>query len=371
MAPRDASTLWRTQNFLRPTARLARVIAAAELAPNDVVYEIGAGTGVLTALLAHRVRRVIAIEKDEALYRGLRRRFAGRSKVSVRHADILAHRLPDASYKVVANPPFDITAAIVKKLISATVPPDDIFLALQREAADRYRGHPRETLASLLLLPFFDATVVHRFRQDDFVPAPGIDVVMLRLRKRGPPLLARDHRQLYRDFVIAIFTAWRPSIGDALARPLGARVAHRLLADARLDPDKRVSEVPFAHWMELFELFAKLPPAVHLRVSGAEDRLARQQRRLQKRHRTRAPRDDLIGTLGREPDHIAGALDESFALERVRDRPHSAIADRSPELAHRHGAAVRQHRDDPSTYAPVARRERGLAPRRRANDATA
>lgn len=340
MAPRDSSTLWRTQNFLRRTTALERLVAQSGVSPSDVVYEIGAGTGVVTALLARHAGRVIAIEKDEALCRRLRRRFAGWPNVSVRCADFLEHRLPHASYKVFANPPFDITAAIVTKLTGAAMPPDDAFLALQSEAAHRYCGRPRETLASLLLDPFFEPTIVHRFSRDDFVPAPGVDVVMLRLRKRGPPLIARQHRQLYRDFVVTSFTAWRPSIGTALGRGLGERVAHKLLADAQLDGSRRPSEVPFAEWLRLFDCFSQLPIGVHRRVAGAEGRLSRQQRRLQKRHRTRVPRDDLIAALRRQPYEMAGAFDESLPLEHARDPSRSHIADPTLELAPGHRAAL-------------------------------
>jgi 16S rRNA A1518/A1519 N6-dimethyltransferase RsmA/KsgA/DIM1 with predicted DNA glycosylase/AP lyase activity len=290
MAQRPTSTLWRTQNFLRRTTPIERLIARSGLDPSDVVYDIGAGAGVLTALLSRRVGRVIAIEKDEALFRQLKRRFADRPNVTVRHADFMEYRLPRAPYKVVANPPFDITAAVVTKLTSAATPPDDVFLALQAEAADRYCGQPRETLVSLLIAPFFEATIVHRFRREDFVPIPGVDIVMLRLRKRGPPSVGHQHRQLYRDFVVAGFTAWRPSIGGALARRLGSRVTHRMLAAVQLHPDRRPSDVSFATWLRLFETFSHLPPAILGRVSGAEDRLSRQQRRLEKRHRTRAAR---------------------------------------------------------------------------------
>jgi 23S rRNA (adenine-N6)-dimethyltransferase len=299
MAARSTSTLWRTQNFLRRTTAIERLIARSGLSSGDVVYDIGAGTGVLTALLARRGGRVIAIERDEELCRGLRRRFAGWPNVSVHCADFLQHSLPRTPYKVFANPPFDVTAAIVTKLTRADVLPEDVFLALQREAADRYRGRPQETLVSLLLQPYFTATVVHRFGRQDFVPAPTVDVVMLRLRKRGPPLLSPADRRVYRDFVVANFTAWRPSIAAALARTLGVRVAHRLLLDARLDPRRRPSEVSFGEWLRLFDHFSRLPIAVRGRVAGAGDRLARQQRRLRKRHRTRVPRDDLIASLRR------------------------------------------------------------------------
>lgn len=341
MAFNSDSNLWRTQNFLVRTTAVARFIEASGLAETDVVYEIGAGTGVLTALVAARAGRVIAIEKDEALCRRLRRKFGGSPNVSVRCADFLKHRLPRAPYKVFANPPFDITAAIVAKLTSAPVPPDDAFLAVQREAADRFCGRPRGTLASALLLPFFESTIVHRFRREDFVPAPGVDVVMLRLRKRGPPLLAKEHQQLYRDFVVTCFTTWRPSIGAALGRGLGARVAQKLLADVGLDRDRRPSQVPFAIWLRLFEHFSQLPIALHKRVAGAERRLSRQQARLQKRHRTRAPRDELIAVLGRQSDEIADAFDKSFAFEHAYDGARPSIVDRALELVHRQGAAVR------------------------------
>jgi 23S rRNA (adenine-N6)-dimethyltransferase len=317
------------------------LIEGSGLTRRDVVYDIGAGTGVLTALLADRVARVIAIEKDEALCRDLRRRFAGRPNVSVRCADFLEHRLPRASYKVFANPPFAITAAIVTTLTSAAVPPDDAFLAIQREAAERYLGRPSMTLASLVLFPFFESGIVHRFRREDFVPAPGVDVVMLRLRKRGPPLVAPARRQLYLDFVTASFTAWQPSIGAALGRQLGAHVAHKLVADVGVDPGLRPSEVPFATWLELFRRFARLSAGIHVRVAGAGSRLSRQQRRLHKEHRTRAPRDDLVAALGRQSHEVAGAFDESFAFEHVHDRSRASIIERTLQLAHRQGALGR------------------------------
>lgn len=59
-------------------------------------------------------------------------------------------------------------------------------------------GYPDATLVSVLLAPWFDASIIHEFRRSDFTPVPSVDVVMLRLRKRGPSihtLLAGRHRQ--------------------------------------------------------------------------------------------------------------------------------------------------------------------------------
>ncbi|MEK7284514.1 MAG: rRNA adenine N(6)-methyltransferase family protein, partial [Chloroflexota bacterium] len=234
MARRAHPTLWRTHNFLRRPDLVDQLLDRSRIGRHDVVYEIGAGTGTITDRLAARCHRVLAIEKDPSLCETLRRRFADRPSVDVRCADFLEHPLPRARYKVFANPPFDITTATVTKLVSAAVPPEDAFLAVQREAADRYLGRPSETLYALLLKPWFAPSIVHRFRRSDFTPAPGVDVVMLRLRKRGPPLVAAEHAQLYRDFVVACFTAWQPSVGAALARAIGAQPADAVMRAAHV-----------------------------------------------------------------------------------------------------------------------------------------
>ena len=292
MSARRHSSLWRTQNFLARPAVIDPVIDASGIGAGDLVIDIGAGLGAITRHLSATGARVLAIERDPRLCAGLRERFAGGPRVTVICGDFLDVRLPRRPYKVFASPPFDVITSIVTKLTEAATPPDDVFLAMQREAADRYRGWPAETLYALLLQPWFVASIVHRFSRNDFTPRPGVDVVMLRLRKRGPPLVARSERQLYRDFVVACFTAWQPSIGDALARIFASRVAQRLLAQVDLDPRLRPTTVRFASWLELFRAVAQLPLAARSRLDGAERRLRAQQAHLQKRHRTRAPRDD-------------------------------------------------------------------------------
>lgn len=293
MSPRSRETLWRTQNFLRDPRLIDRLIAMARINQRDVVYDLGAGRGSLTTLLARHARRVIAIEKDEALAAQLRRLFRDQPNVVVRETDILTHRLPHSEYLVFANPPFDITAELVRRLTSADVPPRDAYLILQREAAQRFIGRPRMTLAALLIAPRFSLDVLYRFRRSDFSPAPSVDAVFMRLHKRGPPLVAESEAQLYRDLVAACFAAWRPSIGEALAHAVGSRAAARLMAASHLPTRARPSELPLSSWLRLYDHFATAPDVVRQRIAGSEARLWRQRRRMTKTHRTRVPRDAL------------------------------------------------------------------------------
>jgi 16S rRNA A1518/A1519 N6-dimethyltransferase RsmA/KsgA/DIM1 with predicted DNA glycosylase/AP lyase activity len=285
--------LWRTQNFLRDPRLAEWLVRRSGIGPRDLVYDLGAGTGMLTAALAARAARVVAVEKDPSLAEGLRALFQAQTDVVIRQADIRTYPLPRADYVVFASPPFDITAAIMRKLTDAPVPPRDAWLVLQREAAERYLGSPDQTLAALRIAPWFAIEVLHRFKRTDFAPPPAVDVVFVRVHKRGPPLVPERDARLYRDLVSAVFTAWRPSVGRSLSDAIGARPAARLLAAAGIDPASRPSTIGLDGWLALYERFSQLPEPLRVPIAGADLRVQRQQRRLSKRHRTRAPRDGL------------------------------------------------------------------------------
>lgn len=277
------------QNFLRSRRLVDALLDAADLGPDDLVVEIGPGTGVVTASLARRCRQVLAIEKDPRLARGLRGRLAGAANVAVFEADALAFPLPVSPYRVFANIPFNATAAIVARVTTEPFAPRDAHLVVQREAAERFLGEPRGTLAGLLLHPWFEPTVVHRFRRSDFLPAPRVDVVMLRLKKRGPPRVADADAQAFRDFAVALFTAWRPTVRDALIATLGDETARRVERRSGVDLRRSPVAVGFGEWLAAFAaLLAVADEPARRAIAGAEARLRAEQAGLQKRHRTRA-----------------------------------------------------------------------------------
>jgi 23S rRNA (adenine-N6)-dimethyltransferase len=281
-----------SQNFLRDPALVASLLDTVAIGGDDVVYEIGPGKGIMTEQLALRYRRVVAIEKDPCLSSLLLRRFAERPNVTIHAGDFLDYRLPRGPYKVVANIPFNITAAIVTRLTAAENPPEEAYLAMQREAADMLLGTPRESLRSILLKPWFAMEIVHSFRREDFIPAPRVDVVMLRMRKRGPPLVSSADKQCFRDFVVYVFTAWRPTLGSALGGVFTKQQLRRLRTDLDVDLDLPPTSIPFWQWLHLFEYFKifRTEGAMRL-ISGSEHRLIRQQQRLRKINRTRAKLD--------------------------------------------------------------------------------
>jgi 23S rRNA (adenine-N6)-dimethyltransferase len=276
-----------SQNFLRSPQLVDRLLDRSGIGADDLVIEIGPGRGIITERLAARSRQVLAVEQDPILVEELRARFAPAGNVALFAGDFRRFPLPLTAYKVFANIPFNITAAIVGKLTSGTSPPIDAYLTVQREAADRFLGIPRQTLVAVLLQPWFDPTVVHCFRPTDFAPRPGVEVVLLRLQRRSVPLVAPCDAALFGDFTAYVFGAWQPSVRDALTLLLPKRAVVDIERTAGLSLDRPPSAVPFASWLRLVVAFRSTAGPRIAVVQGAHDRLQRQQAGLRKVHRTR------------------------------------------------------------------------------------
>src|SRR2546421_9888973 len=280
--------IYYTQNFLKDPCLVASLLDRCSIGHNDVVYEIGPGKGIITEQLALRCKLVVAIEKDPRLSALLLQQFADRSNVTIHEGDFLDYCLPRKPYKVFANIPFNITTAIVTRLTAAQYPPEDAYLTMQKDAAEKFLGKPHESLYTLLLKPWFEVEMVHRFRRKDFVPEPQVDVVMLRLRKRGPPLVNRTDRQCFRDFVVYSFTTWRPTLSDILKGIFTGQQLKHMRRELSIDLDATPTSLTFEQWLNVFEHFKNVgnEQARHT-IEGSEKRLRQQQKRLQKVHRTR------------------------------------------------------------------------------------
>jgi 23S rRNA (adenine-N6)-dimethyltransferase len=181
----------RSQHFLRDAALARALVARTGVRPGTTVFEPGAGTGILTQALVDRGCHVVAVERDPRLFRALRARFIGRTNVECQFGDALDVPLPRGPYAVVANVPFAITAALVRRLLDARHPPEQAWLIVQREAAEKYAGIPRMTLFALHYAPLFEIDLAAALPRDHFRPPPSVDCALLRVRRRNPTLRPR------------------------------------------------------------------------------------------------------------------------------------------------------------------------------------
>jgi 23S rRNA (adenine-N6)-dimethyltransferase len=280
-----------SQNFLKDSRLVASLLDKVDINGNDVVYEIGPGKGIITQQLALRYKQVVAIEKDPHLSVLLLQKFARWPNVTIHTGDFLHYRLPQQPYKVFANIPFNITTAIVARLTTADYPPEDAYLTMQKEAAEMFLGKPRESLRTILLKPWFEMMIVHNFERKDFIPAPRVDVVMLRLRKRGPPLVHNIDQQHFRDFVVYMFTAWRPTLEFTLKRIFSRQQLSHITKALGIELNATPTSLSLEQWLHLFEYFKIVAnKQAWYAILGSEKRLIQHQNGLQKIHRTRRNR---------------------------------------------------------------------------------
>jgi 23S rRNA (adenine-N6)-dimethyltransferase len=188
-----------SQHFLRTQALAAELVRDAGVRPDDLVLDLGAGGGRLTAELARSARRVLAVELDPRWTEHLRGCWAN---VDVVEADAGAVELPDEPFRVVAKLPFDRTTAILRHLL------DDPFVPLRRAevivewgvALKRSRPWP-STLNGVLWGAWYSTSATRRLPRNAFDPPPRVDGGVLVFERRPQPLVAETSWRTYRGFV--------------------------------------------------------------------------------------------------------------------------------------------------------------------------
>lgn len=155
-----------------------RLVDDAAVRAGDLVLDIGAGTGSITAPLVAAGARVVAVELHPGRARALRTRFAY-APVIVVEADAADLRLPRRPFRVVANPPFAVTSPLLRRLLARGSRLVRADLVLGRPAAMRWaRGEPR---GANRWMTTFDARVTQTVPRSAFVPRPSVDAVVLRI----------------------------------------------------------------------------------------------------------------------------------------------------------------------------------------------
>lgn len=280
-----------SQNFIQDPKIVDTLIKSSGIDSNDLVIEIGAGHGEITKVLSKYCKGVIAVEKDQKLYRKLLDDFKVKSNVKILNTDILDFKFPgQQSYKVFSNIPFNLTSDIVRLLTEQQNLADDIFLFTQKQAAQNYLGRPqvKESLKSLFVKNYFKPSIAHRFRQSDFRPVPKVEIVLLRLEKRAKPILEEKNIKEWKDFVVFSFSQTKPNLGEGLKSIFTIKQFSQLAKDLKINFKNKPKDLSFEQWLGLYIFFSQHADQTRKNlVNDSYLKLLEQQHRLQKIHRTR------------------------------------------------------------------------------------
>ena len=259
------------QNFLHDRSVHARIVAAAGAGPDDVVVEIGAGLGTLTAALARQEpppARILAVERDPDMQRVLAAELAGEGRVAVVAADALAFDF-DAARRdagrplvVVGNLPYQIASPLIVALLAAggRGAVARAIIRVQRELAQRIVAPPGSRTYGRLTVAVTqhaEARILFHVRPGSFHPAPAVTSSVLALVPRAAPLAPARDPALFEEVVKQAFATRRKMLRRTLATAFGDAEAAAALAVSGIAGTRRAEELSVADFARLADALAE------------------------------------------------------------------------------------------------------------------
>ena len=262
------------QHFLVDDETLALIVAAAGIMPSDTVLEIGPGLGVLTAELAIRAGRVIAVEKDDKLAAILKKTLGAFDNIIIVNKDILktdpADLLREGStlesgglpkYKVVANLPYYITSPVLRHFLEASLKPEIMALMVQKEVAQEIvAASGKMSLLSVSVHLYARPEIVGYVPASSFYPAPKVDSAILKVTLFPEPAAGVTDTESFFSLVRAGFTASRKQLPNSLAQGLSISRDETLalLEKAGIESRRRAETLSLEEWARLWRIFAEV-----------------------------------------------------------------------------------------------------------------
>lgn len=231
------------QHFLTDPRVLGRIADAVDAGPHDTVLEVGPGPGGLTAALAERAGRLVAIEKDRDLVPALRARFPQAMIVEADALEADWHALAGPRFLVAGNIPYNITSPLIDKALEPPVPDRIVFL-VQKEVADRVTaraGEPAYGALSAGVQSVARAERLFTVAAGAFRPRPKVDSAVLRLTPLAEPVVSDGDREGFRRLVVGLFGFRRKQLARGLRELTGwdASVVSAALGRAEIPAEVR------------------------------------------------------------------------------------------------------------------------------------
>ncbi len=282
------------QNFLIDLNLVELLVEAADLAPRDVVLEIGTGTGSLTGLLAARAGAVVSVEIDANLHQLAREHLAAADNVTLLLQDALKNKnrfrpnvietvaerlaeIPQARFKLAANLPYNVATPVISNLLSTPLIPYSMTVTIQKELADRMLARPSTKdygALSIWLQSQCELELIRELPPDVFWPRPKVSSAILQIRPQPAMRAAIPDPDFFHWFARALFLHrrkfLRSGLVSAFKQHLDKPAIDDVLAPYGLRSDARAEQLTWEQVRDLSESFrARMQTA--LREDGQDE----------------------------------------------------------------------------------------------------
>jgi len=164
---------------------------------------------------------------------------------------------PDGSEIVAGNIPYNLTGALIRKLLDDPPRPRRLSLVVQKEVAERWTASTGASLSTVAVQVFAEAKLQLTIPAAAFTPSPRVDSAVVRLDVRERPAVDVDDLNAFFRFVEAVFQGRRKQLGGTLGRisGTGSTAAGARLREAGIDPERRPQTLNLVEWEALYKEF--------------------------------------------------------------------------------------------------------------------
>ena len=249
------------QNFLVDQNIIDIIVEKVVPSAKENVLEIGPGTGVLTKRLVESGATVTAVEFDYRLAEYIRKTYGNtpgfrlieKDAVKVDYDELMAGK----PFRCIANLPYAISSIFLATLTNLQMPPDQIFVMLQKEMADRLAAQPRTKAygaLSVRIQAVYDVSIAKIVSRQSFYPAPDVDSALLNAELKACEPLSVALRQHLATFSKLAFSHRRKQVKKVLATKLGMARVLELFEQLGISVTARAEEITVAQFIELSKL---------------------------------------------------------------------------------------------------------------------
>jgi len=248
------------QNFLKSLPALNMMCEQGDIKSFDTIVEIGPGKGALTQKLLEKSNRVIAIEKDRDLVDILKEKFPEEiknKKLEIVEGDCLDFKPEDhiktGTYKIIANIPYNITGAILKKFLSGDMKPERMILLVQKEVAQRIvASDKKESILSLSVKAYGTPKYVMKVAKRFFSPSPKVDSAIIAITGiSNNNLNTKEEENRFFEVIKAAFAHKRKVLRKNLEELSSIEKIDSVFDELNIDTKIRAEDLPFFVWMKI------------------------------------------------------------------------------------------------------------------------
>lgn len=253
------------QNFLHDPNTLRKIIEIAGVTAQDTVLEIGPGTGALTRVLAERARRILSVEVDDRLLPVLEDELEPYDNVHLFFMDFLDadtdKLVGDGPYKVVANLPYYITSALLRKLLENPHRPESLTVMVQKQVAERMVAKPDDMSILTVSVQYYgQPKIAMTLKPSVFWPRPDVDSAVVHMPVFEVVPWDVPDEETFFTVVRAGFGQKRKQLKNSLSHnlSLSAESVSEMLESAGIDGMRRAETLTLEEWASLTRSFADL-----------------------------------------------------------------------------------------------------------------